>query len=105
MAYEAVFETGGRQFAVGTGDVLHVPRVAGAVGESVTFDRVLLVRQGTETRTGRPLVAGATVAGEIIAQDRDEKVTVFHFRRRTKYRRKTGHRQYQTKMRITAVQA
>ena len=105
MAYEAIFETGGRQFAVGAGDVVCVPRLAGDVGTAVAFDRVLLVRQGGETRTGRPHVDGARVAAEILSQDRAEKVVVFHFRRRTKYRRKTGHRQHQTKLRITAVHA
>lgn len=105
MAYEAVFETGGRQFAVGTGDVIRVPRVVGEVGATVTFDRVLLVRRENETRAGRPHIDGAKVAAEILSQERDEKVVVFRFRRRVKYRRKTGHRQHQTKLRITAIDA
>ncbi|MEW5701071.1 MAG: 50S ribosomal protein L21 [Candidatus Zixiibacteriota bacterium] len=105
MAYEAVFESGGKQFAVGTGDVVCVPHLAGEIGTTVAFDRVLLVRHGNETRTGQPHVAGATVAAEILSQDRADKVVVFHFRRRVKYRRRTGHRQPQTKVRITAVHA
>ncbi|MBI3873231.1 MAG: 50S ribosomal protein L21 [candidate division Zixibacteria bacterium] len=105
MGQTAVVETGGRQYAVAAGDLIYIPRMAGAVGDQITLDRVLLVRDDANTRTGRPHVEGAKVQGEIIAQDRDDKLIVFRFKRRVSYRRKNGHRQPRTRVRITAVHA
>jgi len=101
----AIIEAGSRQFTVGVGDVVTLPRLEGAAGDSVSFDRVLLVRAGTETATGRPYLDGARVNGEIVEQGRDDKVVVFKFRRRTGYRRKNGHRQPHSVVRITAINA
>ena len=105
MSYEAIIETGGKQYAVNTGDIIRVPRLPGDTGETVSFDRVLMARQGQEVRTGQPLVEGAKVDAEIVRQVRDPKITVFRFKRRTTYRKKTGHRQPRTAVRITAVHA
>jgi len=105
MSYEAIFETGGKQYAVNTGDVIRVPRLAGESGESVSFDRVLMARQGQEVRTGQPHVEGAMVKAEILRQERDRKIVVFRFKRRTTYRKRTGHRQPRTAVRITGVDA
>jgi len=105
MAYEAILETGGKQFAVSVGDVIRVPLLGGSAGDRVAFDRVLVSRQGEEIRTGRPHLEGAHVEGEIVGQDHDRKLIVFRFHQNTSYRRKTGHRQPHTAVRITAVHA
>ena len=105
MPYQAIIETGGRQFAVAPGDIIHTSRLSGAVGDTVTFSQVLALRAGDRLDAGRPHLPGAQVAGEIIAQDHDDKVLVFRFRRRVAYRRKVGHRQPRTTIRITGIHA
>ena len=105
MSETAIFETGSKQFSAGVGDILRVPRLSGEPGESVSFDRVMYLRRGDETIAGRPYVEGARIAGEIIKQGRDEKVIVFKLKKRTAYRRKNGHRQPHTVVRITGIQA
>jgi large subunit ribosomal protein L21 len=108
----AVIQTGGKQYRVAQGDSLRVEKLAGDVGGKVTFDKVLLVAGGSgaggsgeTTKVGTPHVAGAKVQAEIVAQDRGKKLIVFKFRRRKNYRRKNGHRQPYTELKITAVTA
>ena len=105
MAYEAIIETGGRQFAVGKGDILRVPHLAGDAGDKINFDRVLLVRKGDKTEAGKPVVSGAKVAAEILAQEKADTQIVFKLRRRHNSRKRNGHRQEYTRVRITAVHA
>lgn len=105
MEYEAVFETGSKQYAVSVGDIIDIPRLEGSEGDSVNFDQVLFARQGTEIRTGHPHIEGASVQAEIIGQKRGKTIIVFHFKRRTTYRKRNGHRQPYTAVRITAVHA
>lgn len=100
----AVIKTGGKQYRVTEGDRLRVEKLAGEVGSSLTFDEVLMLG-GETVAIGTPLVAGAKVTAEIVAQDRDKKVIVFKFRRRKNYRRKRGHRQPFTEIKITGVRA
>ncbi len=100
----AVIETGGKQYRVAQGDVIRVEKLAAAEGESVTFDRVLMVGDGAEARLGSPLVEGGKVVADVEAHGRGDKVTVIKFRRRQKYRRKQGHRQDYTQLRITDIQ-
>ncbi len=100
----AVIRTGGKQHRVAQGEVLRVERLPGDVGSSITFDEVLLVG-GDDTKVGTPLVSGAKVTAEITAQDRAKKVIVFKFRRRKNYRKKRGHRQYFTELKITGINA
>ena len=104
-SYEAIIETSGKQFAVSTGDVLPIPRLAGAVGDKINFDHVLVVRNGDKTSTGAPHVAGAKVAAEIVAQDREASLVVYKHRRRHNSRKRNGHRQERTRVRITGVHA
>lgn len=104
MSETAIFEAGAKQFSAAVGDLVRVPRLPGAAGESVTFDRVMVLRKGTETVTGRPYIDGAHIAGEIVNQGHDKKVIVFNFKRRTTYRKKNGHRQPHTVVRITGIQ-
>ncbi len=105
MSETAIFESGAKQFSAGVGDIVRVPRLAGAAGESVTFDKVMVLRKGEETIAGRPYIDGAQIAGEIVKQGHDDKVIVFKFKRRTTYRNKNGHRQPHTVVRITGIQA
>ena len=98
----AVIQTGGKQYRVAEGDRLRVEKLAGDVGAKVTFDKVLLVG-GASVKVGTPLVSGAKVLAEIVAQDRAKKIIVFKFRRRKNYRRKQGHRQPFTELKITGV--
>lgn len=98
----AVIQTGGKQYRVAQGDRLRVEKLPGDVGAAVTFDKVLLIG-GESVKVGTPLVSGAKVSAEIVAQGRDKKVIVFKFRRRKNYRRKQGHRQPFTELKITGV--
>jgi large subunit ribosomal protein L21 len=98
----AVFKTGGKQYKVAQGDQLRIEKIAGAVGDTVTFEEVLLVG-GESAKIGTPLVAGAKVQAKVVAQNRDKKIIVFKFRRRKNYRRKNGHRQPYTALEITGI--
>jgi large subunit ribosomal protein L21 len=99
----AVIKTGGKQYRVAEGDRLRVEKLAGNVGDAVTFDTVLLVGSGDGVKVGAPLVSGAKVQAKITAQDRAKKIIIFKFRRRKNYRRKTGHRQPFTALEITGI--
>ncbi|MBM3586188.1 MAG: 50S ribosomal protein L21 [Alphaproteobacteria bacterium] len=101
----AVIETGGKQYRVTENDVITVEKLAGEAGGTVAFDRVLMVRTGADVKVGAPLVAGALVKAEIVEQSRADKIIVFKKLRRKNYRRKHGHRQHQTVLRITAITA
>jgi large subunit ribosomal protein L21 len=101
----AVIKTGGKQYRVAEGDTLEVEKLPGTKGDAVTFGEVLLLGGGDATQVGRPLVKGASVQATILAQDRGEKIVVFKMRRRKNYRRKRGHRQPFTQIRITGITA
>ena len=101
----AVIETGGKQYRVAEGDTLYVEKLDGDVGDTVSFDRVLLVADGENVNIGRPVVSGAEVTGEIVGHGRDKKVIVFKFKRRKDYRRRNGHRQAFTAVRINALKS
>jgi large subunit ribosomal protein L21 len=98
----AVFKTGGKQYRVATEDVLKVDKVRGEPGEIVEFGEVLLVG-GDNVTLGAPTVAGATVAAEVLEQARGPKIIAFKKRRRKNSRRKRGHRQEFTLLRITEI--
>jgi large subunit ribosomal protein L21 len=100
----AVIKTGGKQYRVSEGDRLRVEKLPGEPGAQVTFDEVLMIG-GEKVAIGTPVVKGAKVRAEIVTQGRDKKVIVFKFRRRKNYRRKNGHRQPFTELKITGVSA
>jgi large subunit ribosomal protein L21 len=105
MTY-AVIRTGGKQYRVTPGSVLRLERLAGDVGASIEFAEVLLAgsdEADAPVRIGRPLVEGAIVRGEIVAQGRDRKVLIFKKKRRKNYRRRRGHRQSITTVRVTEI--
>lgn len=99
----AVIQTGGRQYKVAQNDVIKVEKLEGDKGAKITLKEVLLVSDGATTTVGTPTVAGATVTAEIIAQDRSDKVIIFKKKRRQNYRRKKGHRQDVTVLKITGI--
>jgi len=100
----AVIKTGGKQYKVAADDVITIEKVAGEAGEAVTFGEVLLIG-GETVVVGAPTVAGATVTGTVVEQGRAKKVITFKKRRRKSWRKKEGHRQEQTKVKITAINA
>ena len=102
----AVVETGGKQYKVSEGIFFKVEKLPGEVGGEVVFDNVLLVsRDDGELRLGRPFVEGARVRGTIVEQDREKKIIVFKMKRRKGYRKKQGHRQYYTGVKVQAIEA
>ena len=101
----AVIETGGKQYRVAEGETVHIEKLDGAVGDNVQFDQVLLVGEGENVSVGQPIVSGATVAGEIVEHGKAKRLVVFKFKRRKDYRRRNGHRQHYTAVKITSVAA
>jgi len=101
----AVIVTGGKQYKVAEGEYLKIEKLEIATGESVTFDRVLLVANGDDVNIGAPVVAGATVKAEVISQGRHDKVRIIKFRRRKHHMKRMCHRQWFTEIKITGIQA
>jgi len=101
----AVVRTGGKQVRVAPGDAVRVEKLEGNVGDRIELSEVLLVAGEGDARIGTPLVEGAKVVGTITAQGRGEKIIVFKMKRRKGYRRKTGHRQFYTELRVDAIEA
>jgi large subunit ribosomal protein L21 len=99
----AVLKTGGKQYRVAKDDVIHVERLPGEAGAQILFDQVLLVGEGANATAGVPLVSGATVAGTLLEQVLADKVIIFKKRRRHNYRRKRGHRQPLSVIRIDEI--
>lgn len=100
----AVVRTGGKQVRVSPGQAVRVERLQGAVGDRIELAEVLLVSGEGDTRVGQPVVAGARVVGTITAQGRGPKITIFKQKRRKNYRRKQGHRQEYTELRVEAIE-
>jgi large subunit ribosomal protein L21 len=99
----AVIKTGGKQYKVATGDIIQVEKVAGEVGKSVNLAEVLMLADGGKITVGKPFVQGASVAAEVVEQDRSQKLIVFKKKRRQNYRRKNHHRQEFTVLKITGI--
>ncbi len=98
----AIIETGGKQYSVSPGDQIRIEKLEGVVGDTVTFDRVVAFSDDDgKLRTGDE--AAATVSATISAQDRGDKIDVFKFKRRKMYRRRMGHRQAYTQVRIESI--
>ncbi|HWP24032.1 MAG TPA: 50S ribosomal protein L21 [Candidatus Binatia bacterium] len=100
----AVIRTGGKQYRVAEGEIIKVEKLDGEVGDKVTLGDVLFVGGNGEVAIGAPLVANARVTGEIVGHGRAKKIIVFKKKRRKSYSRQKGHRQYQTTLRITAIE-
>jgi len=100
----AIIETGGKQYRVQEGDVLLLDRLAREENETVVFDRVLAVKQGEEFRVGTPTLEGARVTGRVLGHGRSRKIIVFKYRPKVNYRRKRGHRQPFTRVKIERIE-
>lgn len=99
----AVIKTGGKQYRVAQNDILTIERLTGEAGSTIEFDEVLMVGEGESVKVGAPLVAGAKVTAELVEQTRGPKVIAFKKRRRKNSRRKRGHRQDLSLIRITGI--
>lgn len=102
----AVIQTGGKQYLVQEGQTLKIERISGEKGQGVSFDKVLLIanEDGTGVKLGKPTVEGAKVQAEILEQARAKKVLVIKYKRKVRYSKKQGHRQYFTKVKIVSIQ-
>ena len=101
----AVIRMGGKQYRVAENDVIRVEKLDAEAGSEVVFDQVLMVGGEGEAKVGAPLVEGASVTAELVEQMRDRKVIIFKKRRRQNSRRKNGHRQYLSVVRIKSISA
>jgi large subunit ribosomal protein L21 len=99
----AVIETGGKQYMVRAGDVLDVEKLAGDEGAKITLNSVLALSNGSELTVGQPAVAGAAVQATVVKQHRGEKVIAFRKKRRKGYKKKRGHRQSLTQIKIESI--
>lgn len=99
----AVIRTGGKQYRVAKDDVISVEKLAAEPGAAVELTEVLMIGDGAEVTTGAPLLDGALVSATVVEQTRAAKIIVFKKKRRHNYRRKKGHRQHQTVLRITDI--
>ena len=101
----AIFKALGKQFRAEKGKTVRLPLMDKQPGDKLVFDEVLLTSDGDTVRAGAPLVKGASVEAEVVGEVKGEKLYIFKFKRRKNYRRKTGHRQKYTEVRITDVTA
>ena len=99
----AVFESGGKQHRVSEGEVVRVERLDGAPGDSIVFDKVMLIARGDDVAVGTPYVDGGQVTGEVVDQGRGKKIRIIKFKRRKNYLRRAGHRQHYTAIKITGI--
>jgi large subunit ribosomal protein L21 len=100
----AIVETGGKQYRVQPGDTLDVELLPTDGADSIRLERVLMVGGDGNTVVGQPLVDGAKVVAEVVGQVKADKIVVFKYKSKVRYRRKTGHRQKLTRLRITEIQ-
>lgn len=100
----AIIETGGKQYTVKQGDKIRVEKLAGSVGDEVTIGTVLYVNDGERAITGKPYVAGASIKGKVLAQEKADKVVVFKYKRRKDSKKMKGHRQPYTELLVERVE-
>ena len=99
----AVIETGGKQYRVSAGDMIYIEKLPVEVGGEVTFDRVLAIIDGETTNFGTPVIKGATVTAEVVKNGKQKKVIVYKMKPKKNYRRKQGHRQPYTQVKINQI--
>jgi len=101
----AVIEAGGKQHRVAEGETLKLEKIEAATGDSIEFDKVLLVGEGDSVKIGTPVVDGSKVTAEVVSHGRHQKVKIVKFNRRKHHRKETGHRQWFTEVKITGISA
>ena len=99
----AVIESGGKQHRVEEGEQLKLEKIDVATGDTIEFDQVLMVGAGSDVKIGAPLVEGGKVTAEVVSHGRHDKIRIVKFNRRKHYRKETGHRQWYTEVKITAI--
>ncbi len=99
----AVIESGGKQHRVEEGEQLKLEKIEAATGDIIEFDQVLMVGAGSDVKIGAPLVEGGKVTAEVVSHGRHDKIRIVKFNRRKHYRNETGHRQWYTEVKITAI--
>lgn len=100
----AIVDTGGKQYKIREGEILRIEKIPGEIGSQVSFDRILMFSDGENVRIGRPLLDGVAVKGHIVEQGKAKKIIVFKYKRRKRYRRKLGHRQLYTAVKIDSIE-
>jgi len=101
----AIVDSGGKQYKIEEGETLRIEKIQGEIGALVSFDKVLMFSDGDTALAGRPFVENVAVTGHIVEQNKAKKVLVFKFKRRKGYRRKQGHRQTYTAVKIDSIKA
>ncbi len=99
----AIIQTGGKQYTVSPEQTVKIEKLKAEKGETVTFDKVLLVADDDSVKVGKPFVAGASVSGQVLTQAKDKKIRVFKYKAKSKYRRTAGHRQAYTAVKIGEI--
>ncbi len=101
----AIVNSGGKQYKIQQGDVFRVEKIPGEIGSPVSFDKVLMFSDGENVNIGRPVLDNVAVKGHIVEQGKGKKIVVFKYKRRKRYRRKLGHRQQYTEIKIDSIEA
>lgn len=101
----AIIQTGGKQYKVAEGDVITIEKLAAEADDAVEFDQVLSIVNDGDVNVGAPLVDGAKVTGTVLAQGKGKKIRIFKYKSKANYRRRQGHRQPFTKVRIESIKA
>jgi len=99
----AVVESGGKQYRVEEGETLRVEKLPGEIGQEIAFDNVLLFSDGENVKIGQPVLSDVAVSGHIVEQGKAAKIIVFKYKRRKRFRRKQGHRQQYTAIKIDKI--
>ena len=103
MSEFAIVDTGGKQYRVKPGDTIRVEKIECDEGDIISIDEVKLVSSDGSDKVGNPNVNGASVKAEVVSNGRDKKIVIFKYKAKTRYRRKNGHRQHYTDLRITEI--
>ena len=101
----AVIQTGGKQYRVEEGTYLKIEKLELGVGDSIEFDKVLMIQSDEAVKVGLPFIEGGKVTATVLSQGRHDKVRIIKFRRRKHHMKKMGHRQYYTEIQITGISA
>ncbi len=99
----AIVSSGGKQYKVQKGEILRVEKISGDIGAPVSFDKILMFSDGENVNIGQPVLENVSVNGHIVEQDKAKKIIVFKYKRRKRYRRKQGHRQQYTAVKIDSI--
>ena len=103
MAF-AIIQTGGKQYIARPNETLQIEKLKGEAGDKVSFDKVLLVANGNDIKVGKPTVSGVKVSGVVVGQGKGKKIDILKYKAKSRYRRRIGHRQPYTEVRIETIE-